>query len=157
LIANFKKIQVWRINCEEKILLEAAEQSKFYSGDCYILQYSYPGEDREEHLVGTWFGKQSVEEDRASAISLANKMVESMKFVPAQARINEGKEPIQFFVIMQSFITFKGGVSDAFKKYIAENDIPDTTYEAEGVALFRVQGSGPENMQAIQIEAVCVL
>jgi len=102
-----------------------------------------------------------------------------------QARINEGKEPIQFFVIMQSFITFKvqyfyfpyrfsfkyslsqslkkklsssqGGVSDAFKKYIAENDIPDTTYEAEGVALFRVQGSGPENMQAIQIEAVCVL
>ncbi|CAH8279986.1 unnamed protein product [Arabidopsis lyrata] len=147
-------LQVWRINCEEKILLEAAEQSKFYSGDCYIFQYSYPGEDREEHLVGTWFGKQSVEEDRTSALSMANKMVESMKFMPAQARIYEGKEPIQFFVIMQSFITFKGGLSEAFKKYIAENEIPDTTYEAEGVALFRVQGSGPENMQAIQIEAV---
>ena len=51
----------------------------------------------------------------------------------------------------------QGGVSDAFKKYIAENEVPDTTYDAEGVALFRVQGSGPENMQAIQIEAVCVL
>lgn len=56
-----KFFQVWRINHEEKILLEAADQSKFYSGDCYIFQYSYPGEDREEHLVGTWFGKQSVE------------------------------------------------------------------------------------------------
>ncbi|XP_023635046.1 villin-5 isoform X1 [Capsella rubella] len=147
-------LQVWRINNEEKILLEAAEQTKFYSGDCYIFQYSYPGEDREEHLVGTWFGKQSVEEDRASAISMASKMVESMKFMPAQARIYEGKEPIQFFVIMQSFITFKGGLSDAYKKYIAENEIPDTTYDEKGVALFRVQGSGPEDMQAIQIEAV---
>lgn len=147
-------LQVWRINGEEKISLEAAEQSKFYSGDCYLFQYSYPGEDREEHLVGTWLGKQSVEEDRACAISMASKMVESMKFMPAQARIYEGKEPIQFFVIMQSFITFKGGVSDAFKKYVAENEVPDTTYDAAGVALFRVQGSGPENMQAIQIEAV---
>ncbi|XP_022565627.1 villin-5-like [Brassica napus] len=147
-------LQVWRMNGEEKISLEAAEQSKFYSGNCYIFQYSYPGEDREEHLVGTWLGKQSVEEDRESAISIASKMVESMKFMPAQARIYEGKEPIQFFVIMQSFITFKGGVSDAFKKYIAENEVPDNTYDKEGVALFRVQGSGPENMQAIQIEAV---
>uniref|UniRef100_A0A0D3ALH6 HP domain-containing protein n=1 Tax=Brassica oleracea var. oleracea TaxID=109376 RepID=A0A0D3ALH6_BRAOL len=151
-------LQVWRINREEKIPLEAAEQSKFYSGDCYIFQYSYPGEDREESLVGTWLGKQSVEEERASAISMASKMVESMKFMPAQglllARIYEGKEPIQFFVIMQSFITFKGGLSDAFKKYIVENEVPDSTYDAEGVALFRVQGSGPENMQAIQIEAV---
>ncbi|KAG2280413.1 hypothetical protein Bca52824_051633 [Brassica carinata] len=144
---------VWRINREEKIPLEAAEQSKFYSGDCYIFQYSYPGEDREESLVGTWLGKQSVEEERASAISMASKMVESMKFMPAQARIYEGKEPIQFFVIMQSFITFKGGLSDTFKKYIAENEVPETTYDAEGIALFRVQGSGPENMQAIQIEA----
>ncbi|CAH2069645.1 unnamed protein product [Thlaspi arvense] len=147
-------LQVWRINGEEKILLEAAEQSKFYSGDCYIFQYSYPGEDREEHLVGTWLGKQSVEEDRATAISMASKMVESMKFMAAQARIYEGEEPIQFFVIMQSFITFKGGLSDAFKKHIAENEIPDTTYDADGVALFRVQGSAPENMQAIQIDAV---
>lgn len=51
----------------------------------------------------------------------------------------------------------QGGVSDAFKKYIAENEVPDNTYDKEGVALFRVQGSGPENMQAIQIEAVRVL
>ena len=50
----------------------------------------------------------------------------------------------------------QGGVSDAFKKYIADNEVPDITYD-KGVALFRVQGSGPENMQAIQIEAVRVL
>lgn len=54
-------LQVWHVNGQEKVLLTANDQSKLYSGDCYIFQYSYPGEDKEEHIIGTWFGKQSVE------------------------------------------------------------------------------------------------
>jgi gelsolin len=49
------------VNGQEKNLLAANDQSKFYSGDCYIFQYAYPGEDREEHLIGTWIGNNSVE------------------------------------------------------------------------------------------------
>ncbi|KAJ1433461.1 Villin/Gelsolin [Sesbania bispinosa] len=147
-------LQVWRVNGQEKILFEGTDQSKFYSGDCYIFHYAYPGEDREEYLVGTWIGNNSVEEERASALSIASKMVESMKFLPSQARIYEGSEPIQFHSILQSFIVFKGGLSDGYKNYIAEKEIPDETYSEEGVALFRIQGSGPENMQAIQVEPV---
>ncbi|KAH9653843.1 Villin-4 [Citrus sinensis] len=147
-------LQVWRVNGQEKVLLSGADQTKLYSGDCYIFQYSYPGDEKEEILIGTWFGKQSVEDDRASAISLASKMVESMKFLPVQARIYEGHEPIQFFSIFQSFIVLKGGLSDGYKTYIAEKGIPDETYKEDGVALFRIQGSGPDNMQAIQVEPV---
>ncbi|KAF4390902.1 hypothetical protein F8388_005715 [Cannabis sativa] len=145
-------LQVWRVNGQEKILLPTTNQSKLYSGDCYIFQYSYPGDDKEEYLIGTWFGKQSVEDDRVSAVSLASKMVESLKFMAAQARIYEGNEPIQFYLIFQSIIVYKGGLSDGYKKYIAENEVPDETYEEDGVALFRVQGSGPDNMQAIQVD-----
>ncbi|KAM7481266.1 hypothetical protein LguiB_005849 [Lonicera macranthoides] len=147
-------LQVWRVNGQEKTLLPTSDQSKFYSGDCYIFQYSYPGEDKEEYLVGTWFGKQSIEEDRSSATSQASKIVESLKFLPAQARVFEGDEPILFFSIFQSFIVFKGGLSDGYKKYIAEKELPDETYTKDGIALFRVQGSGPENMQSIQVEPV---
>ncbi|KAL9442373.1 hypothetical protein AB3S75_020806 [Citrus x aurantiifolia] len=147
-------LQVWRVNGQEKVLLCGADQTKLYSGDCYIFQYSYPGDEKEEILIGTWFGKQSVADDRASAISLASKMVESMKFLPVQARIYEGHEPIQFFSIFQSFIVLKGGLSDGYKTYIAEKGIPDETYKEDGVALFRIQGSGPDNMQAIQVEPV---
>ncbi|KVI01423.1 Gelsolin domain-containing protein, partial [Cynara cardunculus var. scolymus] len=53
-------LQVWHVNGQEKILLAVPDQSKFYSGDCYIFQYLYPGEDQEECLIGTWFGKQSI-------------------------------------------------------------------------------------------------
>nr|KYP57501.1 Villin-4 [Cajanus cajan] len=147
-------LQVWRVNGQEKVLLPPDDQSKFYNGDCYIFQYSYPGEDREEYLVGTWIGKTSVEGERASALSQASKMFESMKFLPAQARIYEGSEPIQFHAVLQSCIVFKGGLSDGYKNHIAENGIPDKTYSEDGVALFRIQGTGPENMQAIQVEPV---
>lgn len=97
-----------------------------------------------------------------------------------QTRLYEGKEPIQFFVIFQSFQVFKvpfykillaqvehniqflvsfpfslqGGLSSGYKKFIAENGIDDDTYLEDGLALFRIQGSGPENMQAIQVDAV---
>ncbi|KAF2309650.1 hypothetical protein GH714_004455 [Hevea brasiliensis] len=124
-------LQVWRVDGKDKVLLDASDHSKFYGGDCYIFQYSYPGEDKEEYLIGTWFGKKSVE-----------------------ARIYEGNEPIQFFTILQSFIVFKGGLSTGYKNYIAETELPDETYKEDSVALFRVQGSGPDNMQSIQVEPV---
>lgn len=144
-------LQVWRVSGDEKILLSSTEQSMFYSGDCYIFQYSFPGNDKEEYLLGTWFGKESTVEERATAISLATKMTESFKSQAVQARIYEGKEPIQFLSIFQSFIVFKGGISSGYKKFIVENAIEDSTYNPEGIALFRVQGFGPENMQAIQV------
>lgn len=147
-------LQVWRVDGQHKALLTASDLSKFYSGDCYIFQYSYPGEEKEEQLIGTWIGKLSVEEDRVSATSQATKMVESLKFLPTQARIYEGSEPIQFFAIFQSFIVFKGGLSKGYKDYISEKELTDDTYSEEGLALFRVQGNGPENMQAIQVEPV---
>ncbi|OIT33520.1 PREDICTED: villin-4-like [Nicotiana attenuata] len=147
-------LQVWRVNGQQKTLLQASDQSKFYSGDCYLFQYSYPGEDKEEHLIGTWFGKQSVEGDRISAISQAAKISESLKFSATQARIYEGYEPLQFFVIFQSFIVFKGGLSEGYKKHLVEKELADDTYKEDGIALFRIQGTGPDNMQSIQVEPV---
>ncbi|PHT61019.1 Villin-2, partial [Capsicum annuum] len=147
-------LQVWHVNGQQKTLLQASDQSKFYSGDCYIFQYSYPGEDKEEHLIGTWFGTQSVEEERVSAISQAAKIIELLKFSATQTRIYEGYEPLQFFVIFQSFIVFKGGLSEGYKKHLIEKELADDTYKEDGIALFRVQGTGPDNMQSIQVEPV---
>ncbi|XP_031483208.1 villin-4-like isoform X2 [Nymphaea colorata] len=145
-------LQVWRVNDQSKTLIPPNEQLKFYSGDCYIFQYTYPGEHKEECLIGTWLGKQSVEEEQKAAISMMNKMAEVLKGQAVQAKIFEGREPIQFFSILQSFVVFKGGMSSGYKKYVSETCTVDDTYSEGGVALFRVQGSGPENMQAIQVE-----
>ncbi|OEL32858.1 Villin-4, partial [Dichanthelium oligosanthes] len=147
-------LQVWRVDGNDKALLSTPEQSKFYTGDCYIFQYTYTGDDKEECFIGTWFGKKSVEVERASAMSLASKMVQAAKYQAVQARLYEGREPIQFFVIFQSLQVFKGGLSSGYKNFIAENGIADDTYSEGGIALFRIQGSGSENMQALQVDAV---
>lgn len=62
---------MWRVNGSGKTLLAAADQTKFYGGDCYIFQYTYSGEENEEILIGTWFGKQSVEVLGLTLISIA--------------------------------------------------------------------------------------
>lgn len=49
-------------------------------------------------------------------------------------------------------VKFKGGASTGYKKYVSEHGAEDDTYSENGVALFRAQGSGPENMQAIQVD-----
>ncbi|KAK1414071.1 hypothetical protein QVD17_29810 [Tagetes erecta] len=145
-------LQVWRVNGQGKSLLSDDDQAKFYTGDSYIFQYTYTGDGQEECLIGTWFGKESVKlsnanyqylnipivsrvmtcpEDRDSALSQANKMVESVRFLATQ-----------------------GGLSSGYKNYISEKGLPDETYQEDGIALFRVQGSGPENMQSIQVDSV---
>ena len=56
--------------------------------------------------------------------------------------------------VFHIFPLIQGGTSTGYKKFISEKGIEDDTYSESGVALFRVQGSGPENMQAIQVDTV---
>ena len=58
---------------------------------------------------------------------------------------------IFFFAMIASL---QGGISSGYKKYIAEKEVDDDTYNENGLALFRIQGSGPDNMQAIQVDPV---
>lgn len=48
----------------------------------------------------------------------------------------------------------QGGLSEGYKKFLAEKELPNDTYSEDGIALFRVQGTGPDNMQAIQVDPV---
>ncbi|XP_059429966.1 villin-1 isoform X2 [Corylus avellana] len=147
-------LKVWRVDGDELSLLPALEQTKLFSGDCYIVQFTYPGNDRDENLFYAWLGRRSVMEDRKAAISLMNAMVDSSKGDPVLAQVVEDKEPVQFFLIFQALIILKGGMSKGYKKFIAEKGIADETYEENKIALFRVQGTSPNNMQAIQVDPV---
>ena len=48
----------------------------------------------------------------------------------------------------------QGGLSTRYKRFIAEKGIADETYDEKKTALFRVQGTSPNNMQAIQVDQV---
>ncbi|PRQ34453.1 putative villin/Gelsolin, ADF-H/Gelsolin-like domain-containing protein [Rosa chinensis] len=147
-------LKVWRVDGDRLSLVPASEQRKLFSGDCYILQYTYLGNERDENLFYAWLGGGSVMEDRRDTICHMNAIVESSRGNPVVAQIKENKEPSQFFSILQTLIVFKGGRSQRYKKFVAEKGIADETYDESKTALFRIQGTSPNNMQAIQVDTV---
>ncbi|KAK7285611.1 hypothetical protein RJT34_20387 [Clitoria ternatea] len=149
------KMEVWQINGSAKTPLPKEDIGKFYSGDCYILLYTYhSGERKEDYYLCSWFGRDSIEEDQRTATRLTNTMFNSLKGRPVQGRIFEGKEPPQFIALFQPMVVLKGGLSSGYKKLIADKGVPDETYTAESVALIRISGTSTHNNKAVQVDAV---
>ncbi|XP_031384879.1 villin-1 isoform X2 [Punica granatum] len=147
-------IKVWRVNGDQLSLLPIPEQTKLYTGDCYIVQYTYSSIGKDENLFYAWFGRASLMEDRVEAICHMNALADSTRGHPVLARVLEDKEPEQLFLIFQTLIVLKGGQSSRYTTFIAEKGLPDETYHEGKTALFRVQGKSPNNMQAIQVDQV---
>ncbi|WJX83787.1 Villin-2 [Trifolium repens] len=149
------KLEVWIINGSAKTPLPKEDIGKFYSGDCYIVLYTYhSGERKEDYFLCSWFGKDSIEEDQKMATWLATTMSNSLKGRPVQGRIFDGKESPQFVALFQPMVVLKGGVSSGYKKLIADKGLPDETYTAENIALIRISGTSIHNNKTMQVDAV---
>ncbi|KAJ1408965.1 Villin/Gelsolin [Sesbania bispinosa] len=104
------KMEVWLINGNAKTPLPKEDIGKFYSGDCYIVLYTYhSGERKEDYYLCCWFGKDSIEEDQKMATRLASTMFNSLKGRPVQVLVAyfEGKEPPQFVALFQPMVVLK--------------------------------------------------
>jgi hypothetical protein len=52
--------QVWCVDGKAKTALPKEDNGKFYSGDCYIILYTYhSGDKKEEYYLNYWIGKDS--------------------------------------------------------------------------------------------------
>ncbi|AQL06535.1 Villin-2 [Zea mays] len=149
------KLEVWCINDSVKIALPKEELGKFYSGDCYVVLYTYHSVDKKEEFYLTyWIGKNSVQEDQESAFQIANTTWNSLKGRPVLGRIYQGKEPPQFVALFQPMVILKGGTSSGYKKYVEEKGLKDETYCSDGVALIQISGTAVHSNKTIQVDAV---
>ncbi|KAL4313160.1 hypothetical protein GQ457_01G013610 [Hibiscus cannabinus] len=155
LLEGSGKMEVWFINGSAKTPLPKEDVGKFYSGDCYIVLYTYhSGERKEDYFLSCWIGKDSIEEDQKMAARLANTMFNSLKGRPIQGRVLEGKEPPQFIALFQPMVVLKGGLSTGYKKSIADKGLTDETYTADCVALFQISGTAVHNNKTLQVDTV---
>ncbi|XP_039047369.1 villin-2-like [Hibiscus syriacus] len=149
------KMEVWCINDSAKTPLPKADIGKFYSGDCYIVLYTYQsGEKKEDYFLCCWIGNNSIEVIYVMAYKLATAIYNSLKGRPVQGRVFEGKEPPQFIALFQPMLVFKGGQSSGYKRSIADKGLTDVTYKAESLALFRTSGTALHNNKVVQVDAV---
>uniref|UniRef100_A0A2N9IUP4 Gelsolin-like domain-containing protein n=1 Tax=Fagus sylvatica TaxID=28930 RepID=A0A2N9IUP4_FAGSY len=127
------EMKVWRIDGSAQTLLPKEDFGKSYSGDCYIVRYTYPAGDREKgYFECCWFGKDSIE-----------------------GRIFQGEEPPQFVKLFQPMVVLKGGLSSGYKKFITDKGLTDelTSYKADSVALIQISGTSIHNNKAVQVDA----
>ncbi|XP_074320488.1 villin-2 [Silene latifolia] len=155
LLEGSGKIEMWRINGSAKTPVAKEDVGKFYSGDCYIILYTYhSGEKKEDYYLCWWMGKDSIEDDRKMASRLATTMCNSLKGRPVLGRIFQGMEPPQFVAIFQPMVVLKGGLSSGYKKLVEEKGLADDTYSVDGVALIEISGTSLHNNKAIQVAGV---
>ncbi|PIA48474.1 hypothetical protein AQUCO_01400812v1 [Aquilegia coerulea] len=148
------KIEVWCINGSAKTPIAKEDIGKFYSGDCYIVLYTYHSSERkEDYYLSIWIGKDSVQDDQMMATRLTKTMANSLKGRPVQGRIIQGKEPPQFVALFQPMVILKGGISSGYKKLITDKDLTDDTYTADGVALIRISGTSLHDNKTVQVDA----
>ncbi|KAJ3688018.1 hypothetical protein LUZ61_017182 [Rhynchospora tenuis] len=148
------KLEVWCINNGDKILVPKEEEGKFYSGDCYIVLYTYQSIfKKEEYFLACWIGKNSVQDDQNIVSESANSIWDALNGKPTQARIYEGKEPPQFIALFQPMFVLKGGTSSSYKKLIEETKLIDRTYSSDGMALIQIPSTAFNINKAIQVDA----
>ncbi|KAM4091918.1 hypothetical protein ACJW30_09G172500 [Castanea mollissima] len=120
LLEGCGKMEVWRINGSAKTPLPKEDVGKFYSGDCYIVLYTYHSGDRkEDYLLCCWFGKDSIEEDQKMATRLASTMFNSLKGRPVQAATSLNS--MECFVLQSgsSIFTWHGNQSSFEQQQLA--------------------------------------
>ncbi|KAG6507445.1 hypothetical protein ZIOFF_032789 [Zingiber officinale] len=155
LIEGSEKLEVWLINGGTKKPIPNEEIGRFYSGDCYIVLCTYrASEKKDEYYLCCWIGKDSVQDDRATATRLSNSICNSLKGRPVQGYVFQGKEPPQFIALFQPMVVLKGGIGSSYKKHLAEKNINDETYTSDSIALIQVSGTSVHNNKTTQVDAV---
>ncbi|XP_076958412.1 villin-3-like [Bidens hawaiensis] len=155
LLESNGKLEVWSIDGGAKNPVAHEDIGKFYSGDCYIVLYSYHSrEKKEDFYLCYWIGKDSTEEDQNTAAKLTASMFNSLKARPVQGRIYQDKEPPQFIAIFQPMVVFKGGLSSGYKSYIAEKGVDDETYNPTCSSVIQILGTAVHNNKAMQLDPV---
>lgn len=120
-------VQVWRVRNFELEPVPEASHGVFYSGDSYVILYTYLKNTREYHIIYFWLGNDSTSDEQGAAAAAAVQLDDKFGGEPYQVRVCEGKEPIHFFMIFNHrLLIYQGGHASGFKNVKNEGSSADT-------------------------------
>jgi hypothetical protein len=141
-------IEVWRVEDFDKVPVESNMHGQFYAGDSYVILYTYFNKQgKKAWIIYFWQGRDSSQDEKASAAMLARDMDDALGGDPVQVRVVMGKEPNHFLTLFKGrFIVHEGGRASGFK-----NRDDTDSYDTDGISLFHVKGTTALNTKAIQV------
>ncbi|MGH0153909.1 UNVERIFIED_CONTAM: hypothetical protein FKN15_061888 [Acipenser sinensis] len=136
--------QIWRIENSDKVPVDPSTYGQFYGGDSYIIQYSYSHAGRQGHLIYTWQGSDSSQDEIGASAILSAQLDEELGGGPVQVRVIQGKEPAHLMSLFggQPMVVYKGGTSrDGGQSAPAET------------RLFQVRANSAGFTRAVEVDA----
>lgn len=111
------ELTIWRIENFQRVSWPRDQYGEFYSGDSYVILYKYKENGRRDAaIIYYWQGRDSSQDEKASAALLAKELDDSMGGYPVQVRVVQGKEPNHFFMLFKGrMVVHHGGKASGFK------------------------------------------
>ncbi|GLE02953.1 hypothetical protein PINS_up011832 [Pythium insidiosum] len=149
--AGKHEVTIWRIENMEKVEIPKSLYGQFYGGDSYVILHTVtPASGKPTEVIYFWLGRQSTTDEKASAALWAKKLDDDMGGSPVQVRVIQGKEPAHFRALFKGkMIIHAGGKASGFSN-VNDSD----SYDTDGVSLYHVKGTKPENTVASQVDEV---
>jgi hypothetical protein len=146
-------LTIWRIENFECVEVPKDQCGHFYSGDSYVMLYTYipEGKTKEEYIIYFWQGHKSSQDERGASAAHAVRIDEEYGGAPVQVRVVQNKEPNHFYLVMNNLyggmVVHEGGHASGWK------NVQDTdNYDTDGTRLFQVRGTNDWNTRAIQVD-----
>uniref|UniRef100_A0A9J8CX03 Scinderin like b n=1 Tax=Cyprinus carpio carpio TaxID=630221 RepID=A0A9J8CX03_CYPCA len=107
------KVQIWRVEGGDRVPVDPSTYGQFFGGDCYLILYSYKQGSREQHIIYTWQGLKSTQDELAASAFLTVQLDDSMGGAPVQVRVTQGQEPPHLMSLFKGkpMIIHSGGTS----------------------------------------------
>uniref|UniRef100_A0A8C2IGE5 Macrophage-capping protein n=1 Tax=Cyprinus carpio TaxID=7962 RepID=A0A8C2IGE5_CYPCA len=137
------KVQIWRVEGGERVPVDPSTYGQFFGGDCYLILYSYKQGSREQHIIYTWSGLKSTQDELAASAFLTVQLDDSMGGAPVQVRVTQGQEPPHLMSLFKGkpMIIHTGGTSRK-----------DGQTKTGSTRLFHIRQSSSRATRAVEVE-----
>uniref|UniRef100_A0A8C2F6X5 Scinderin like b n=1 Tax=Cyprinus carpio TaxID=7962 RepID=A0A8C2F6X5_CYPCA len=135
--------QIWRVEGGDRVPVDPSTYGQFFGGDCYLILYSYKQGSREQHIIYTWLGLKSTQDELAASAFLTVQLDDSMGGAPVQVRVTQGQEPPHLMSLFKGkpMIIHSGGTSRK-----------DGQTKTGSMRLFHIRQSSSRATRAVEVE-----
>uniref|UniRef100_A0A673J9U7 Macrophage-capping protein n=1 Tax=Sinocyclocheilus rhinocerous TaxID=307959 RepID=A0A673J9U7_9TELE len=127
----------------DRVPVDPSTYGQFFGGDCYLILYSYKQGSREQHIIYTWSGLKSTQDELAASAFLTVQLDDSMGGAPVQVRVTQGQEPPHLMSLFKGkpMIIHSGGTSRK-----------DGQTKTGSMRLFHIRQSSSRATRAVEVE-----
>jgi len=131
------KMEIWRVEDNHKVDVSKSLYGQFFSGESYVILYTYVFKNKDCFLIYFWQGRNSSILEKGTSALLTIELDDKLKGMAKEIRVVQNKEPKHFFSIFKKtpFMVYLG----------KERDNKPYSF------LFEVHSDNEWDMRAIQV------